>query len=67
MACSARSIGDDGLSLGRPVMTTRGVSVLTNGEVLPAISAVDLDGNDVTVTDLTNGSWSAVLLYRGHW
>jgi hypothetical protein len=43
------------------------VRVLSNGEPLPSIPARDIDGNDVIVTDLTNGSWSAVLLYRGHW
>jgi hypothetical protein len=49
------------------VVATKGVPVLTNGEPLPPISARDLDGNDVTVSELTNGSWSAVLFYRGHW
>jgi len=41
--------------------------VLDNGDRLPAIAAVDLDGNRVDVADLVADSWGAVLLYRGHW
>ena len=41
--------------------------MLNNGDRLPAIEAVDLDGNRLDVTDLVADSWGAVLLYRGHW
>ena len=41
--------------------------MLANGDELPPITAKDLDGNTVTVTDLVEGSWGAVLFYRGHW
>lgn len=41
--------------------------MLSNGDSLPPIPAKDLEGNEVTITDLTAGSWSAVLFYRGHW
>lgn len=41
--------------------------MLHNGSRLPAIVAKDLDGVDVEISDLTRGSWSAVLFYRGHW
>ena len=41
--------------------------MLANGSPLPAIQAKDLDGNDVALADLTSGSWSVVIFYRGHW
>ena len=41
--------------------------MLENGAQLPPIEAKDLDGHPVTITDLTDGSWSVVLFYRGHW
>lgn len=41
--------------------------MLSNGDPMPPIPAKDLEGNAVIVTDLTEGSWSVVLLYRGHW
>ena len=41
--------------------------MLNNGESLPAIGAKDLEGSEVRVSDLTDGSWSVVLFYRGHW
>ena len=44
-----------------------GIRVLDNGNQLPVIAARDLDGTEVTLKELTDGSWSAVLFYRGHW
>ena len=41
--------------------------MLENGTPLPAISARDLDGNEVALSDATAGSWSVVIFYRGHW
>ena len=41
--------------------------MLDNGSQIPEIAAKDLEGNDITVGELTAGSWAAVLLYRGHW
>jgi len=41
--------------------------MLENGSPLPPITATDLEGNDTALADLTGGSWSAVLFYRGHW
>ena len=41
--------------------------MLDNGDHLPVISAKDLEGTAVDLTGLTDGSWSAVLFYRGHW
>lgn len=41
--------------------------MLQNGDELPPITGKDSDGNDVSVGDLTAGSWGVVLLYRGHW
>lgn len=41
--------------------------MLDNGTHLPVIAARDLDGTEVTLKELTDGSWSAVLFYRGHW
>ena len=43
------------------------VAVLANGAPLPSIPAKDLEGNDVALTELTAGSWSVVIFYRGHW
>ncbi|MFV2039571.1 MAG: hypothetical protein ACC660_04960 [Acidimicrobiales bacterium] len=40
---------------------------LANGDQLPAISAKNVDGEDVSIGDIVNGSWAAVLFYRGHW
>lgn len=40
---------------------------LANGQSLPPIAARNLDGETVAIADLTAGSWSVVLLYRGHW
>ena len=41
--------------------------MLENGTSLPAIPAKNLDGDDVALADLTAGSWSVVIFYRGHW
>ncbi len=41
--------------------------MLSNGDRLPTIAARDLDGNRVTVNEFVEGSWGAVLFYRGHW
>jgi len=41
--------------------------MLANGEPLPPIGGTDLDGAAVDVADLTDGSWSVVLFFRGHW
>ena len=41
--------------------------MLPNGESLPSIDAKNLDGESVSIADLTEGSWSVVLFYRGHW
>ena len=41
--------------------------MLDNGNHLPPIDGKDLDGADVTISDLIDGAWSAVLFYRGHW
>ena len=41
--------------------------MLTNGQSLPAIEAKTLVGEAVVLADMTDGSWSVVLLYRGHW
>ena len=40
--------------------------VLQNGEKLPSISGRH-DGAAVDVAELAAGSWTVVLLYRGHW
>lgn len=40
---------------------------LANGDRLPAIAAIDIEGTATTVGDVIAGSWSVVLLYRGHW
>ena len=40
---------------------------LAAGATMPALNAVDLEGNDVDITASVAGSWAAVLLYRGHW
>lgn len=41
--------------------------MLSNGTPLPPITATDLEGTARVVAELTEGSWSAVLFYRGHW
>ena len=41
--------------------------MLDNGTQLPPIDAKDIAGNAVVAADTTAGSWSVVLLYRGHW
>lgn len=41
--------------------------MLDNGTEVPTITGKDRDGNDVTIGELTAGSWSVVLFYRGHW
>ena len=41
--------------------------MIENGETLPSIAAKDRDGNETTVEQLTAGTWSVVLFYRGHW
>jgi peroxiredoxin len=41
--------------------------MLDNGAQLPAITARDLEGNDLALADMTAGSWSVVVFYRGHW
>lgn len=38
-----------------------------NGERLPALTAVDESGATVTLPDVVEGRWAAVLIYRGHW
>ena len=43
------------------------VAMLENGSVLPDIAARDTEGNGVALADVTAGSWSVVLFYRGHW
>ncbi|MEE9416150.1 MAG: hypothetical protein V3V01_12770 [Acidimicrobiales bacterium] len=40
---------------------------LANGEQLPEIDGKNLDGEPVSIADLTSGGWSVVLFYRGHW
>lgn len=40
---------------------------LANGSKLPPIWAKTLDGDDIDIAVLTAGTWSVVLLYRGHW
>ena len=40
---------------------------LATGEVLPAIHAKDLEGNDVDITASLAGRWAVIILYRGHW
>jgi hypothetical protein len=45
----------------------RSTTVLANGDSLPAIVAKNLEGDDVTIGELTADSWAVVLFYRGHW
>ncbi|MDH3682535.1 MAG: peroxiredoxin family protein [Acidimicrobiia bacterium] len=40
---------------------------LENGATLPEIAGIDAEGGEINVTDLVEGSWGAVLFYRGHW
>jgi hypothetical protein len=39
---------------------------IENGQQLPTIEA-DMKGQTVDVSHVTAGSWTALLLYRGHW
>lgn len=39
---------------------------IDNGQALPQVDAV-LDGESVNLANVTAGSWSVVLFYRGHW
>ncbi len=41
--------------------------MLETGDYLPAIAARNLDGDQVDVTELVQGSWATVLFYRGNW
>ena len=41
--------------------------MLDTGDRIPAITAKDIEGEAVDLAELTAGSWSAVLFYRGHW
>lgn len=43
------------------------MGLLQNGERLPAIAGFNADSEAVSVADLAQGQWTAVLLYRGHW
>jgi hypothetical protein len=40
---------------------------LANGSTLPSIWAKTREGDDIDIAVLTAGTWSVVLLYRGHW
>ena len=44
-------------------MTTK----LVPGDLMPAIAAKDLDGNQVNMIDSVAGHWAVVQFYRGHW
>ena len=55
------------LCSGRSPTVPKGPIVLDNGDSLPAIPAIDRDGNDVVIADLIDGAWGVVLFYRGHW
>lgn len=39
---------------------------IENGQQLPTIEA-DMKGETVDLSHVTAGSWTALLLYRGHW
>ena len=41
--------------------------MLENGSPLPAIEAKDLEASPIVLSDLTAGSWSVVIFYRGDW
>ena len=43
------------------------MSSLALGQTLPSIVGRNVDGDTVDIADLIAGSWSVVLLYRGHW
>jgi hypothetical protein len=40
---------------------------LENGDRLPSIMGTDLEGNEADITETLAGTWSALLLFRGHW
>lgn len=40
---------------------------LENGAAFPDISALDVDGNEHSVADITRDRAAVVLFYRGHW
>lgn len=41
--------------------------MIENGSKLPSVLTRDVDGNEVDLATVTEGTWGVVLFYRGHW
>lgn len=40
---------------------------LENGDVFPTLTAPSVDDGEMTLPEELEGSWSAIVFYRGHW